>query len=190
MAPKINFTYLEEKSGNHWHISAGGTRAYLLRFGEGIASMNPTLMDEQGADSHFMISRVQSALLLGGKELFQAEAVGRIFFESIREETQWFTQGDMPTSEADDATEAAYDWVTALSKHTMLRRAAADAHFALSHPHEAGALVYRGFEWLVLGEGRSWENLAEDLAFPGRTFVSSRSLPTLTTACDMPLARV
>jgi len=151
MAPKSNFTYLEEESGNHWHISAGGTRAYLLRFGEGIALMDPKLMDEQGADSHFMISRVQCALLLGGKGLFQAEAVGRIFFQSIQEEAKWLTQGDLPTSKADDATEAVYDWVIALSKHTMLRRAAADAHFALSHPPEAGAFVYRGFEWLVLG---------------------------------------
>lgn len=120
-------------------------------------------MAEQGADSHFMISRVQCALLLGGKGLFQAEAVGRIFFQSIQEEAKWFTEGDLPTSKADDATEAVHDWVIALTKHTMLRRAAGDAHFALSHPHEAGAFVYRGFEWLVLGEGRSWDNLAEDL---------------------------
>ena len=45
----------------------------------------------------------------------------------------------------------------------MLRRAAADAHSALSYPHEAGSFVYRGLEWLVVGEGRSWDDLAEDI---------------------------
>jgi hypothetical protein len=45
----------------------------------------------------------------------------------------------------------------------MLRRAAADAHSALSHPHDAGVFVYRGLEWLVVSEGRSWDDLAADI---------------------------
>jgi len=60
-------------------------------------------------------------------------------------------------------TSAVYDWLNALVQHTMLRRAAADAHFALTHPSEAGTFVYRGFEWLVVGEGRSWDDLASDI---------------------------
>jgi hypothetical protein len=110
-----------------------------------------------------MVSRVQSALLLAGKGLFQAQAVGRIFLESIQDETNWFTQLDLPTSKADVATDVVYDWIKALTAHTMLRRAAADAHYALSHPYEAGTFVYRGLEWLVVGEGRSWEDLAPDI---------------------------
>ena len=45
----------------------------------------------------------------------------------------------------------------------ILRRAAADAHAALVNPAEAGLFVYRGLEWLVVGEKRRWEDLAEDM---------------------------
>lgn len=163
MAPKLDIGYGERGTEVHWNINVGGSRAYMLRFGEKLAMMEPESQGRQNADSHFMIGRVQVALLLGGKGLFQAEAVGRIFLESIQENANWFTQLNLPTSKSEQAPKAVYDWFEALCKHTMLRRAAADAHFALSHPHEAGAFVYRGLEWLVVGEGRSWDDLAEDI---------------------------
>ncbi len=163
MVPKTDVRYLEEDTGVHWYISAGGSRAYTLRFGEGIAARESDSIDKQNADSHFMIDRVLYALLLGGCGLFQAEAVGRVFLESVQDEASWFTQLNLPTTKADVATPAVYDWLLALVRHTMLRRAAADAHSALSHPHEAGFFVYRGLEWLVVGEGRSSDDLAVDL---------------------------
>lgn len=163
MAPKVDFGYLEENTGVRWYITAGGSRAYLLRFGDGIAARDADMIDKQSADSHFMMSGMRSALLLGGKGLFQAAAVGRIFFQSVQDEPRWSTQLDFSTTEHEVADDRIYGWMKAFSQHTMLRRAAADAHYALSHPHEAGTFVYRGFEWLVVGEGRSWEDLAEDI---------------------------
>lgn len=163
MAPKFTLEYLEEDTGNFWHVTAGGSRAYLLRFGKGLAAMESDSIDKQNADSHFMMSRVQCGFLVDGKGLFQAQAVGRIFLGSIQDKPNWFTQLDLPTSKADAATPTIHDWIKAMSKHTILRRAATDAHLALSYPHEAGAFVYRGFEWLLMGEGRGWEDLAADI---------------------------
>src|SRR6266545_8236684 len=163
MAPKLELSYAEQDTGAYWHITAGGSRAYTLRFGKRLVPSTDRSVEDQNADSHFMMSRVLGALLLGGKGLFQAQAVGRIFFEGVQDSPNWFTQLDLPTSEPPVATDRVYDWLKALVRHTMLRRAAADAHSALSHPHEAGSFVYRGFEWLILGERRSWDDLATDI---------------------------
>jgi hypothetical protein len=146
MAPKLEFNYLEQDTGVHWHVTAGGSRAYMLRFGKGIAAWEGDSINNQGADSHFMMSRTQCALLLGGCGLFQAQAVGRVFLEGVQDRPNWFTQADLPTSNAPMAGEIVYGWLKALVTNTMLRRAAADAHSALSNPHEAGSFVYRGFE--------------------------------------------
>jgi hypothetical protein len=161
--PKVDFAYLERETGIHWHITAGASRAYTVRFGPGLAAVNGDSIRHQNADSHFMINRVQYALLLGGAGLFQVEAVGRVFLSGVREHPSWFSQLDFPTSIPVLASDGVYDWLKALIEHTLLRRAAADAHAALSHPHEAGLYVYRGFEWLVVGEGRSWDQLATDV---------------------------
>jgi len=163
MAPKVDFRYLEQETGVRWHITAGGSRAYLLRFGAGIAQTDSDSIDKQNADSHFMMSGVRSALLLGGKGLFQTTAVGRLFLRSVQDDPDWSTQLDFLTTQHDVADDRTYGWMGAFSNHVMLRRAAADAHSALSHPHEAGTFVYRGFEWLVVGEGRSWDGLAADI---------------------------
>lgn len=163
VVPKLDFNYVEQETGVRWHITAGGSRAYTLRFGAGLAAFDGESIDGQNADSHFMMSRVQGALLLGGSGLFQAEAVGRVFLEAVQDNPNWFTQADFPVADPPEAPPAFYDWLGALIRHTMLRRAAADAHAALSHPHEAGSYVYRGFEWLVVGEGRSWDDLASDV---------------------------
>lgn len=164
--PRLEFEYEERGAGVRWNIVAGGSRAYLLRYGTGLNLTTPAEFAEQNADSHFMMSRVQSALLLGGHGLYQAEAVGRIFFQSVQDQPNWFTQLDYPTSRPEEASDSVYDWLGALTRHTMLRRAAADAHAALSQPHEAGTFVYRGFEWLVVGENRKWDQLASDIGVP------------------------
>jgi hypothetical protein len=163
MAPKVDFNYLEKETGIRWHIIAGCSRAYLLRFGVGLAAMEADALERQNADSYFMMSSLRSAFLLGGKGLFQAAAVGRLFFKCIQDQAEWFAQLDFPTTEHDVADDRTYGWLKAFAKHTMLRRAAADAHSALSHTHEAGTFVYRGLEWLVVGEGRSWDDLASDM---------------------------
>ncbi len=73
LAPKLDFGYVEQNTGVEWHITAGGSRAYTLRFGRGIAARDAESIDNQNADSHFMMNRVQYALLLAGCGLFHAE---------------------------------------------------------------------------------------------------------------------
>ena len=163
MVPKLGFRYDERDTGSQWDISAGGSRAYTLRLGKNIAAVESNSIDHQNADSTFMVNRVQYALLLSGYGLFDAQAVGRVFLESVHEKTNWFTQLNLPNSKAEPASDGFYDWLKTLCGNTMLRRAAADTHAALSHQHQAGIYVYRGLEWLVTGEGRSWEDLAADL---------------------------
>jgi hypothetical protein len=163
MVPKLDFKYVEKDTGVNWHISAGGSRGYALRFGSDLARMEGQSIEHQSADSVFMINRVQYALMLSGQGLFQSRAVGRVFLEGTQEKPNWFTQANLPSSPAPKADPPFYDWLKSLVEHTILRRAAADAHGALSNPQEAGFYVYRGLEWLVMGEKRSWEDLAPDL---------------------------
>lgn len=163
MVPKLDFNYQEKVTDVHWHISAGGTRGYASRFGKGIAILDEESISEQSADSTFMINRVQYALLLSGLGLFQSRATGRIFLSDIQDQPNWFTEQNLPTTKPPEAGPLFYDWLLALVKHTILRRAAADAHNALSNPQEAGFFVYRGLEWLVIGEKRAWDDLASDL---------------------------
>lgn len=163
VVPKTDYQYEESDTGVRWHISAGGTRAYFARVGDGVASPEPDSIGKQNEDSYFMVSRLLSAFLLGGHGLFHAEAVGRFFLSDIEGDPNWFTQLNFSTSDPPTASKAVHDWIGAFARHNMLRRAANDAHAALSNPTEAGLYVYRGLEWLVYGEGRSWDDLAADI---------------------------
>lgn len=77
--PAFNFGYGEKDTGAEWRISCGGTRAYMVRFS---APLDRN-MDEQAADSHFMVRRVTASLLMSGFGLFQALPVGRVLFTDI-----------------------------------------------------------------------------------------------------------
>ena len=162
--PLLNIEYVEKGTGLSWVVSCGGTRAYAIRHAEKLKEDN---LEVQAADSHFMMRRVESGLLLGGVGLFQAVATGRLLFRNVQGEVRWTTHLDWPdliaekVSKADPA--ATDDWVSALCRHTVLRRAADDAHLALSYPHEALIFVCRGFEWLVVGMNLSWDDLAKDV---------------------------
>ena len=161
--PGVNIQYAERDSNVVWNLVCGGSRAYVVRFG------SPLLDDpaEQSADSHFMVRRVTSSLLLGGAGLFHPETCGRLFLRNISGEVSWTGYLDWPDSPAEEdsraSSDAVHDWCRALCSHTVLRRAADDAHIALSNPHEALIYVYRGLEWLVEGQGIDWKELAKDL---------------------------
>ena len=62
LLPSLNIHYQEINRDCHWTVVAGGTRAYVVRFG------NPLQDDpgEQAADSSFMVRRLTTSLLLGG----------------------------------------------------------------------------------------------------------------------------
>src|SRR6267143_5756766 len=92
MVPKLDFQYLEAKTGIRWQLSAGGSRAYTVRFGKGIGSPDPDSIDAQSADSHFMVNRVQYALLMSGHGLFHAHAVGRTLLRDVQERPDWTVQ--------------------------------------------------------------------------------------------------
>ena len=91
-----------------------------------------------------MIDGLTCALLFGGHGLVQAETMGRVFLGSVQEKPNLFVQTNLPPGDREPATAATYDWLRAFTAHTALRRAAMDAHSALSNPHEAGVFVYRG----------------------------------------------
>lgn len=164
--PGVNLRYVEAGGNSEWGLVCGGTRAYIVRFG------SPLLDDpeEQAADSHFMVRRVTNSLLMGGAGLFQPEACGRLFLRNIKGDkgdVSWTGYLDWPDNAAEEGSRASsdtvHDWCEALCDHTVLRRAAEDAHAALSNPHESLIFVYRGLEWLVGGLGITWEELAPDL---------------------------
>jgi hypothetical protein len=162
--PAFNFGYLEKSTGIEWRLTCGGTRAYMVRFGNPLSHD----LDEQAAESHFMMRRVTAGLLLCGFGLFEPEPVGRMLFtDIIGEKVQFTSHLDNPNPDvgamAKERTDDFYSWVAAISTHTVLRRAAEDAHAALMHPHEALIYVYRGLEWLVVGMNMSWEDLGRDI---------------------------
>lgn len=161
--PNLNIDYIEKDTELEWRITCGGTRAYLVRFGDKLVDN----LDAQAADSHFMIRRVTSSLLLGGLGLFQAEAMGRLIFKNIYGMVTWDSHLDGPDPfRKDDSSEEVkkvYDWCGALCMNNILRRAADDAHIALTHPHEALVYVYRGLEWLKIGQDIGWDIIAKDI---------------------------
>ena len=161
--PAVDFGYKEKASPVEWRVYAGGSRGYALRFGPGVAKAAEANLEAQNADSHFMMQRVECALLLAGHGLFKSTAVGRMLFRSIQEWPDWTMQYDFPAGLKIEASAEFNDWFAAMTKHTILKRAAADAHAALSNTHEAHVFVYRGLEWLVSGESRSWEQLSADI---------------------------
>jgi hypothetical protein len=163
-SPVLNVEYTERETHNVWQIVSGGTRAYLAKFGRLECDFA-----EQAADSHFMVRRTTSSLLLGGAGLFQAEAAGRLIFMGIKgRDFNWSAHLDDsrdPEAPKDSAEvlERVGDWYRSLCEHTVLRRAADDAHIALTYPHEALVFVYRGLEWLKEGLEIEWDELARDI---------------------------
>jgi hypothetical protein len=161
-APMLQVQYDEKDSHIHWFLISGGTRAYAVRFGD-LDVDSP----EQAADSHFMMRRVTTALLLGGAGLFQSTAVGRLTFKGLDHQVEWSAQIDQsdvgPPKESPEVEAAVADWFTAICGSTVLRRAGDDAHLALTNPHEAYVYVYRGLEWIKEGLSISWQEVAADI---------------------------
>jgi hypothetical protein len=158
----LQVQYDEKDSHIHWYLISGGTRGYTARFGD-LDVDSP----DQAADSHFMMRRVTTALLLGGAGLFQSSAVGRLSFKGLDHRVEWSTQIDQsdvaPPTESPDVQAAVGDWFRAICGSTVLRRAGDDAHIALTHPHEAYVYVYRGLEWIKEGLSISWQEIAADI---------------------------
>jgi hypothetical protein len=164
LLPGLNIQYREHQ-GPEWTVATGGTRAYVVRFGRRLRDDE----DEQAADSHFMVRRLTSSLLLGGAGLFQAKVSGRLFIRNVEGEISWTSYFDWPAPSDQpslDTVNRINDWFGAFSRHATLRRAADDAHLALSNPPEALLFCYRGLEWLVLGRKLSWDELADEIGVP------------------------
>jgi len=124
--------------------------------------------DEQAAESHFMMRRITAALLMSGFGLFHAEAAGRVMFTDVwGDVVNWTPDIDHPDPEVGrmppERTDVLYGWIRAICTHTALRRAAEDAHAAITNPHESLIYVYRGFEWLIEGFGFTWDDIAKEL---------------------------
>lgn len=164
--PSLNIGYIEKETGLEWQMTCGGTRAYLVRFGDSLIED----IREHAADSHFMVRRITSSLLLGGAGLFEAESMGRLLFKNVEGTVTWNSYFDKPdpleSDESSAIVDKIHDWCRVLCQHDILRRAADDLHIALTHPHEAFVFIYRGLEWLKTGQNIRWEDIAADLGAP------------------------
>lgn len=160
--PELNIHYEERTSGLHWFITCGGYQAYILRTGKHGGAKH-----DQMTDSHFIINRVVSSLMLSRAGLFNPIPRGRVFFNEVKG-IEWSAQTFMELTYSDEVKrihsgfneESFEGWFIALSNNTFLRRAADDAVLAMRNPTEAFIYIYRGFEWLEDGLKISKKELA------------------------------
>jgi hypothetical protein len=106
-------------------------------------------------------------------------------FTEIESKIRWTAQLDrkeatVPTV-SKEIEAAVLDWYSALCQYTPLRRAADDAHLALSHPFETHLFVYRGLEWLKEGLGVSWEQIASDVGAPLKDLLEYKKMANYET---------
>lgn len=174
--PSVGVGYRERESDDEWHVLAGGSRAYAVRISKALSPNHA----EQSADSHFVMRRLTAALLMGDVGLYEAEATGRFMIHQIDGDLHWTVHLDAPDPDApalsDEQRVAVQDWWSALTRHTVLRRAAEDAHLALSVPHEALVFVYRGMEWIVKHFDMRWDVLADEIGVAGREIRALKQL--------------
>lgn len=161
--PLFQIQYQEADTGIEWRIDCGGTRGYLARLGSKLDAD----FDAQAADSHFMIQRIVTALLISGSGLFEAKPVGRFSFQGLEGKFTWISHINMKEPYAPpeklDPSAPFFDWYGAICAHNVLRRALDDVYLALRYPHEAFVFVYRGFEWVRTALKLSWEDIASDV---------------------------
>lgn len=167
-APNFAPRYIERDTGQEWIITCGGSRAYFIRIGGELTKD----FNEQSADSHFMLKRVTTSMLLGGCGLFKAEATGRLIFQDIcTQEFNISTHLDLwndTTQRSDEGKilNEINDWFGFICQNTLFRRAAEDAYAALVDPTETDFYLYRGMEWLLKAGNIGWRELADDIGVP------------------------
>lgn len=161
--PKFDIHYVEKATDIQWFINCGGTRAYLIRVGEKLG----TNFEDECADSHFMVNRVVTSLLMGGLGLFKANSVGRIQFNNIGSNELNFSTHldlrDLEEKKVSQEIESLTDWYKFICLNDLFRRAADDAYYALINPVEAIFYMYRGMEWLLKAGNIGWRELADDI---------------------------
>ena len=165
-APPFSIRYEERGSNNSFFINGGGTRLYVNRVSD---TLDPSIED-QAADSHFAVDRIVSALI-SGAGLFWASPKGRMFIHPPIGTLRWNVQIDLEPfySERVRALHDAFDtnefgsWFAFICQNKPVRRALHDAVQAIKNPVEAFVYIYRGFEWLKVGLGLSWDDIACDV---------------------------
>jgi hypothetical protein len=164
--PEIDIQWDEKDTRLTTFIKCGGTRAYIARVGEA----SRLIPDQQAADSHFAINRIQSSLVMSNAGLFTPHLKGRVHLQAGYD-LAWTTEFDLNVFYTDEVKRVheGFDrqkflgWFSALSKHTFLRRAADDLVIAMRAPTEAFVFIYRGFEWLEDGLKISKKEMANAL---------------------------
>lgn len=165
--PRFQVRYLETDTGAEWLISGGGSTVYLSRF----ASHLVRAPEDQAADSHFMIDRIVSALLISDAGLFIPSTKGRLSLDVPLDVMTWqckinlepcYGQLARKIHEAFDEEEFE-DWLVLICQNTTIRRALHDMVQAIKDPIEAFVYIYRGFEWLRKGLNLTWDEIAADL---------------------------
>jgi hypothetical protein len=153
-APSANVQYDEKGNVISWFLTLGGTRCYVACVGR----LSDAKIEETKADSHFMIHRVISSLVIARAGLFEPVVRGRVVFPAV-DGQRWASEidYDLPWSDEVGRVHASFEpqnfkgWITSIIENTFLRRALDDAVLALRYPVEAFVYIYRGFEWLESG---------------------------------------
>lgn len=160
--PALQFDYLEKDTENYWRIWGAGDLVYLYRIGERLSLRND---EERMMDAGLMVKRVECSLLLAKVGWFQFTCIAGWEFTGV-ETTSSSTVGcRLGKAESEDSSEV-IGWFQAFSQHSLLRRAAEDAHAALTIPSEAILFMYRGFEWLKKCLNVQWKELGEAVDIP------------------------
>jgi len=164
-APRVMFSYLESDTGNAWVIWASLGDAYLYRIGEKLSSVS---LADRKRDSELMVRRLQASLLISRKGLFTYDFVGMWTLDKVGIDNRLSTINCvLRAAESEEYDEEVPDWFNAFSKHTLLRRAAEDAHSAATIQQESIFFLYRGFEWLKKAVGNiSWDKLGKAIDVP------------------------
>ena len=162
--PNILFHYRESDDGNQWQIRCAGDIAYIIRFGDLLATRDA---EAQGRDADYMAQRLECATLISLHTVVELELSSRVLMADVQISdsfalTYWNLGAD-PGDPLDIG-----DWFHAFSQYKWgwLSRAAEDAHLALTMKYESAVFLYRAFEWLKKGLGVSWSKLGKAIDVP------------------------
>jgi len=162
--PNIVFDYMERDDGNSWQIRCSEDIAYIVRYGDLLAFRD---VAAQERDADYMAQRLECAALICLHTVVDLEFVSRVLVEGVQISEAFSLAYWGVSGELGDPTDFG-DWfrVFSQSQWAWLRRAAEDAHLALTMKYESAVFLYRAFEWLKKGLGVSWSKLGKAIDVP------------------------
>jgi len=163
--PNLQFSFLEKDTGNYWRFWGAADMIYLYRTGEELSSRDD---ETRQMEADLMVRRLECALLLAKKGIFQFKFASRWKFNDIEFKKTSTVASVLRSTESHDdkMVYTIIDWFEAFSRLSLVRRAAEDAYMASILKSEAIFFTYRGFEWLRKALSVSWDDLGKAIDVP------------------------